>query len=466
MIRTNPPSADPARFAGQRRRTARKIRPAALGIAWLALWIIGRGASGAAPGLDLQIRVQDPQTADISWSDISVVPEPGLQIHPDYEVETSVDLRLWNRVLAVAGRTEPDGARFNQTLVHAGASVAFWRVLPVVDLSGADLIAANLAQGMFDRARLVGADLFAANLKESSLRGANLMGADARFADLTGADLGRAILFGARLFQAEMSDIDLSQADVSYSDLVGANLQGADLSGADLRFATMPGAKLEFAFWRDTKLDEHTLIDDKPKLIWQLVNQGPKGLDLRTADLSLSTFFQVDLSGADMRLADLSGSDVGQANLSGVNLSSAILRFVSFHGSKIDARTTLPTKWRNVWRILNDTNFVRNLPRADLSTAFLVEASLTNANLVSANLNFAVLVRASLRDALLSNADLSSADLTKADLEGANLRGANLTQADLTGANFRAANLTNAILSQAIFRDTIMPDGTVRTNPR
>lgn len=70
----------------------------------------------------------------------------------------------------------------------------------------------------------------------------------------------------------------------------------------------------------------------------------------------------------------------------------------------------------------------------------------------------------------LSGADLSRARLYAADLSGANLSGANLSNADLRGANLNNANLSGAIVTQAFlsvadFCNTIMPDGSVRTDP-
>ncbi len=68
-----------------------------------------------------------------------------------------------------------------------------------------------------------------ANLSGANLRGANLSGADLRDADLSGANLRGADLYGANLRGANLRGADLSGAN-----LRGANLRGADLRGADL----------------------------------------------------------------------------------------------------------------------------------------------------------------------------------------------------------------------------------------
>ena len=75
-----------------------------------------------------------------------------------------------------------------------------------------------------ERADLSGADLIGANLRGATLSGADLRGANLRWATLSEADLGGADLSGA----------DLRGANLHWADLTGANLRGADLRCADL----------------------------------------------------------------------------------------------------------------------------------------------------------------------------------------------------------------------------------------
>ena len=91
----------------------------------------------------------------------------------------------------------------------------------------------------------------------------------------------------------------------------GIDLSGADLSGVDLR---------------EAKLDDQTVIDDKWRLVWELVNQGGQGRDLRG----------IDLSGAD---------------LSGVDLRE----------TKLDDQTVIDDKWRLVWELMNQGGQGRDL---------------------------------------------------------------------------------------------------------
>lgn len=96
-----------------------------------------------------------------------------------------------------------------------------------------------------------------------------------------------------------------------------------------------------------------------------------------------------------------------------------------------------------------------------------IYANFTNANLSGANFQGAFMEFIN-----LTNANLSGANLENAQLAGANLRDANLKNANLCGTNFAGADLTNADLSGAIwgfngkdtiFNNTILPDGTIRS---
>ena len=92
--------------------------------------------------------------------------------------------------------------------------------------------------GVVDRIDLSGADLVGANLRGADLVGANLRRAYLRDADLVGADLRDADLVGANLRDADLRGADLGGANLRDADLRGANLRDADLGGADLGSAS------------------------------------------------------------------------------------------------------------------------------------------------------------------------------------------------------------------------------------
>ncbi|MHA1559316.1 MAG: pentapeptide repeat-containing protein [Alphaproteobacteria bacterium] len=88
-------------------------------------------------------------------------------------------------------------------------------------------------------------------------------------------------------------------------------------------------------------------------------------------------------------------------------------------------------------------------PGCDLSGADLGNYDMGGADLAGANL----------ANAILTGSILSNADLTSADLTGADLSNADLTDADLTGATMEGADA-----SGARFCNTIMPDGSARSD--
>jgi uncharacterized protein YjbI with pentapeptide repeats/DNA-binding Xre family transcriptional regulator len=174
--------------------------------------------------------------------------------------------------------------------------------------------------------------------------------------------------------------------------------------------------------------DESNELNDKWRLVEEIVSQRVHTLNLSGADLSDADLSGADLSGADLSGADLSGAELRRAklNLTGLrdaNLSDANLSDANLSGAYLGG--------------------------ADLSGAYLIGADLSCANLRGANLSRAYLIGGYLIGADLSGADLSRADLSKANLSGAYLIGAYLIGADLSEANLSEADLSGADLSRA-----------------
>lgn len=176
--------------------------------------------------------------------------------------------------------------------------------------------------------------------------------------DLRRAELNKVNLDGANLSGANLSGAYLSYASLREADLCGANLLGASLIGTGLQ---------------QTKIDRRTRLDAKWRMVWEIVNLGAQGKDLRKADLR--------------------GTNLCEANLREANLSEA-----------------------------------------DLSEADLSNADLSNANLKNAFLGGAMLFRANLRGANLKSTNLARADFEEADIQGANLKNAILLGVDLSRA--------------------------------
>jgi|GEM_PF-1248175 len=129
------------------------------------------------------------------------------------------------------------------------------------NLSGANLIDANLSGAYLSGANLIDANLSGAYLRGANLRGANLSDANLRGADLSGANLSDANLSGAYLIDANLRGAYLSGANLSDANLSGANLRGANLSDANLSGAYLIDANLRGADLRGANLSDANLID-------------------------------------------------------------------------------------------------------------------------------------------------------------------------------------------------------------
>ena len=144
-------------------------------------------------------------------------------------------------------------------LVKQGAeAIARWReqnleeclYFSVLDLSGANLILANLN----------GADLSRADLVIAKIRGVNLSGADLSEANLSGVDVTGA---------------DLIEADLSFSNLRGANLNRANLSRANLAEADFNGAICRLTVFADCDLHQTHGLE-------AVVHKGPSTIGVDT----------------------------------------------------------------------------------------------------------------------------------------------------------------------------------------
>ena len=108
-------------------------------------------------------------------------------------------------------------------------------------------------------------------------------------------------------------------------------------------------------------LGEDARLDPKWRLVWELVNEGAGGRDLRGADLAGANLTGANLDGADFTDADLRGADLTEASLIGADLTAAML----------DEDTQLEGKSQLVWEINSQGAAGRNLAGADLAGARL-----------------------------------------------------------------------------------------------
>ena len=91
-------------------------------------------------------------------------------------------------------------------------------------------------------------------VEQLDLSGANLVGADIRNAQLVFADFSGAFLMYVDLENSLLSGADFSNADLSNANLKDADLTGADLSGANLSGTNLAGAGLDLVTWTGVKV--------------------------------------------------------------------------------------------------------------------------------------------------------------------------------------------------------------------
>jgi uncharacterized protein YjbI with pentapeptide repeats len=176
--------------------------------------------------------------------------------------------------------------------------------------------------------------------------------------------------------EVDLRGANLTNADLRGADLQQADLRGADLHGADLRGADLSQANLEEASLHNTHIDNNTQLDDKWRLVWQIINQGAENRDLGGRNLDLR---RANLSGANLRGVNLSPGSLSEADLSGADLTGANLNNVGLRRARIDDTTQLDAKWKLVWEIVTNGASGRDLSGVNLSQADLSDADLSQA---------------------------------------------------------------------------------------
>lgn len=242
--------------------------------------------------------------------------------------------------------------------------------------------------------------------------------------------------------RVDLSGANLKEANLSRADLFGVNLSHTNLIGADLR-----NAYLDFADLRGTEIDSTTKIDEKWRIVWEIVNQGARKRNLQGVNLESADLKDVDLTDADLSCAYLQDVQLSRANLRGANFYNADLTCAILNEADLNGANLRKAYLSDAW--LNDAS----LSGAKLENAYMVGTELRNAHLSCASLLAANLIKAD-----LSNAYLAGATLSQANLAHANLSGCDLTDADLSDANLVGTDFTNAKLVGTKFSGTIVKE--------
>jgi uncharacterized protein YjbI with pentapeptide repeats len=406
----------------------------------------------------VSVRSTNQGGATISWKAQSATPVGDLVIVPQFVVERSADLQSWT---TVSGTFSPSLSQ-TVTFTDTNGGFAFYRVGSIIQKQYAEMSNARLSSGGLAGADFFGARLFAARFDQAILTGARLSAADVRGGDFTLADLSGADLFYIRATEAIFDGATLKGADASFADFEAASFSGTDLRGVDFSFSILSDAVFDFAAFHQVVMDTNTLIDPKPKLIWQMVNQGPTNFVLTNKDLSLATFTNLNFKNAKLNGSDLFGTDMTDSDLRGANFTSADTSLIDFTGTLLDGTTIIDAKSRLVWGIINQPQAGRDLHGTNISSTFLLRANLSGANLTNA-----ICTNGFFRSLNLGGANLLQANFTDSLLASASITNANLTQAkfrftDLTGASLRNSVTNGTDFTGATFSNTIMPDGSIR----
>lgn len=223
----------------------------------------------------------------------------------------------------------------------------------------------------------------------------------------------------ASFFERTREQKDLRFLKARDADLPhNADFTGYDLSGADLQHAQFNRAKLRLTY----------------------VN----GAQARKATFHESDFFESFWVSSDLTEANLSSSTLLDSTWWDVNLSRADLRYVqgkgaTFHRAKMEGAR------------LEGINFAEaKFVDAEMKSLYAVRSRWTESMIASAVFDGSSLQGANFERAGLSKVSFKGCDLQKADFSGARFKAVDLTEANLEGAKLRGALFD---------KKTVFPDG-------
>ncbi len=215
--------------------------------------------SGGKLDLDDLVAPKRPSGGKLDLDDLAPPPakpkeaSPGIEVaglKPDLDAEAKRRLaekrrQQWKEAMAQSGRKPRKGgdvASLDLSAVvaeHGAWLQSNGAAGKRATFTGLDLAGANLAGAILANATFREVDLSDACLAE-----ARLDGSDFRYAKMEATDLGGANLGVAALRHAKLRLSNMENAVLRGSDLSGATLTGARLAGADLKGAILIGADL------------------------------------------------------------------------------------------------------------------------------------------------------------------------------------------------------------------------------
>ena len=218
---------------------------------------------------------------------------------------------------------------------------------------------------------------------------------------------------GYRKFSSrELSGLSLPGVDFSNADFTGATISMANLDDSEC-----PNAEFEKAVIRDSNFSNANLVTSNMSQV-------------RIFD---SLFLGINASGASLSNADVNGSVFSSGLFVNADLNEAVFKECDFSNANLQGTSLIGT---------------------DFSGCVLSSANLTSADGSATDFSGCNLTGATL------SGQFPSSSFQGSILTGADFSGSDLTQADFTGATgFDASSYSNVT-----FFETILPDGTVRTD--
>lgn len=293
------------------------------------------------------------------------------------------------------------------------------------DLHGLSFRGVDLTGAMFEQADLTGADFSHAKLGRGVFAGAKLHNTRFDHADLRDSNLCRIKAEGASL-----AHTDLTRARLLYANCAKADFTGARFDHNILIDAQFGGAVLRETHWE----------------LCSVMNSAFAGADFSAAQMRLCSFMKTDLSKSVGKGATLFRVGIADCAADGVDFSeSKLTRMAAAGGSTFrNGVFRRAQASRSTWFKVDLSG--ADFARADLDQAFIGESKAAQASFYRASLRRAVLIGTDFTDADFAEANLFMAMMNNATLDRAELRHASLYGAFTAGVSWRLTDLTKTNL--------------------
>ncbi len=255
-----------------------------------------------------------------------------------------------------------------------------------------------------DSSEWFGSNFYAARMRKASFKGASLSYCNLGAAQLLGIHLEGAFLFNAILVRAKLRDAHLSDTVMIGADLYKANLRFADLTRTNLTYANLDNANLDNAILYGTIL---------------------KGAKLKGARLTVSSFQEVDLSGADLQ----------ETHLEKVKIINADIKAVNFTGSDM----------RNA--VIKDTQF----DNASFDSVYFTGAIFENVTFSNVSMNGARFNKVTMKNVTFTRVDLSNAFFRRGELDNVSFSMVEFNRTSFRKVDFSTTSFYNSIFHRAFY---------------